>query len=57
MGIGTNLIFQGYRFTKNEKTKKIFIVSAPILSASTIFIILTISVNIDFDFVRKAFSR
>ena len=53
--IGTNIVFQGYQFTK--KNEKKIIVSSPILSAFIIFIILTFSVNIDFDFVRKAFSQ
>ena len=43
--IGANLIFQGYQFTKNGKTKNIYI-SARIVQLDTF------SVNIDLDFVR-----
>ena len=50
--IGTNLNFQRYRFAKNEKTKKIkFIRSARIVQYKTF------SVNVDFDFVGKAFNQ
>ena len=38
-----------------KKTK--FIILAPIISASSKFIMLSFSVNFDFDFVRKAFSQ
>ena len=45
------------RIPKMEKQKTKFIVPAPIISASSIFIILSFSVNIDFGFIRKAFSQ
>ena len=42
--IGTILIFLGYRFTKKGKQKKTkFIIPAPIISATSIFIILSFS--------------
>ena len=40
-----------------EKQKTKFVIFAPIISVSSIFIIKSFSVNIDFDFARKAFGQ
>ena len=45
-----------YRLTKMKKKTK-FIISPLIISASILLIIITFSVNIDFDFARKTFSQ
>ena len=55
--IGTNLIFQGHQFRKMEKQKFKFLIPVPIISASSIIIILSFSVNNGSDFVRNAFSQ
>ena len=55
--IGTKLIFPGYRFTKIEKQRLKFVLPAPIMSAFSMLIIISFSVNNDLDFVRKVFSH
>ena len=55
--IRTNLIFLEYRFKKYGKQKTEVIIPAPIISASSILIKLSFFVNIDVDFMRKAFSQ
>ena len=51
--IGTKLIFLGYRFTKIEKQKPKFVLPAPTMSAFSMLIIFSFSVNNDFDFCEK----
>ena len=51
--IGTILIFLGYRFQQMEKQITKFIIPASIIFAYSIFIILSFSVNINFDFCEK----